>query len=80
MRVKEAFNKLEEVRKLSNNMGALHQYFLNHPDKDEEIAELCGINKSVRNTLKEVLCKIEKMANKYEKAIMEAEIEELDIC
>lgn len=80
MRVKEAYDRLEQLRKLVNNTRLLNQYFLNKSDLDEEISEATGMNASVKNTLREVLDEISTMATKYEKAIMEAEIRELNIC
>lgn len=79
MRVKEAYDRLEQLKKLANNTRLLNQYFLNKSDLDEEIAEATGMNTSVKNTLREVLDEISTMATKYEKAIMEAEIGELNI-
>ena len=79
MRVKEAYDRLEQLKKLVNNTRLLNQYFLNKSDLDEEIAEATGMNTSVKNTLREVLDEISTMATKYEKAIMEAEIRELNI-
>ena len=79
MRVKEAYDRLEQLKKLANNTRLLNQYFLNKSDLDEEIAEATGMNTSVKNTLREVLDEISTMATKYEKAIMEAEIRELNI-
>ena len=79
MRVKEAYDRLEQLKKLANNTRLLNQYFLNKSDLDEEIAEATGMNSSVKNTLREVLDEISTMATKYEKAIMEAEIRELNI-
>ena len=79
MRVKEAYDRLEQLKKLANNTRLLNQYFLNKSDLDEEIAEATGMNTYVKNTLREVLDEISTMATKYEKAIMEAEIRELNI-
>lgn len=79
MRVKEAYDRLEQLKKLANNTRLLNQYFLNKSDLDEEIAEATGMNTSIKNTLREVLDEISTMATKYEKAIMEAEIRELNI-
>ena len=79
MKVKEAYDRLEQLKKLANNTRLLNQYFLNKSDLDEKIAEATGMNSSVKNTLREVLDEISTMATKYEKAIMEAEIRELNI-
>lgn len=46
---------------------------------DEEIAEATGMNSSVRNTLRDALDEISTMASKYENALLNAEIGELNI-
>lgn len=79
MKVKEANNKLEQLKRLSNNVRLLTQYFLNKSELDEEIAEATGMNSSVRNTLRDALDEISTMASKYENALLNAEIGELNI-
>ena len=79
MKVKEANDRLDQLKRLSNNVRLLNQYFLNKSDLDEEIAEATGMNSSVRNTLRDALDEISTMASKYENAILEAEIGELNI-
>lgn len=79
MKVKEANDRLEQLKRLSNNVRLLNQYFLNKSELDEEIAEATGMNSSVRNTLRDALDEISTMASKYENAILEAEIGELNI-
>ncbi len=79
MKVKEANDRLEQLKRLSNNVRLLNQYFLNKSELDEEIAEATGMNSSVRNTLRDTLDEISTMASKYENAILEAEIGELNI-
>lgn len=79
MKVKEANDRLDQLKRLSNNVRFLNQYFLNKSDLDEEIAEATGMNSSVRNTLRDALDEISTMASKYENAILEAEIGELNI-
>ena len=79
MKVKEANDRLDQLKRLSNNVRLFNQYFLNKSDLDEEIAEATGMNSSVRNTLRDALDEISTMASKYENAILEAEIGELNI-
>lgn len=79
MKVKEANDRLEQLKRLSSNMRLLNQYFLNKKDMCEEIAEATGMNSSVQNTLRDALDEISTMASKYENAILEAEIGELTI-
>ena len=79
MKVKEANDRLDQLKRLSNNVRLLNQYFRNKSDLDEEIAEATGMNSSVKNTLRDALDEISTMASKYENAILEAEIGELNI-
>lgn len=79
MKVKEANDRLDQLKRLSKNVRFLNQYFLNKSDLDEEIAEATGMNSFVRDTLRDALDEISTMASKYENAILEAEIGELNI-
>ena len=79
MKVKEANARLAQLKRLSNNVRLLNQYFRNKSDLDEEIAEATGMNSSVKNTLRDALDEISTMTSKYEDAILEAEIEALNI-
>ena len=38
MKVREANNRLEQLKRLSNNIRLLYQYFSNEKELDEEIA------------------------------------------
>lgn len=75
MKVKEANDRLEQLKRLNNNVRLLKQYFFNKVELDEEIVEATGMNTSVRDALDEISI----MVSKYENAILEAEIGELTI-
>lgn len=79
MKVKEANARLEQLKRLTNNVKLLTQYFGDKPDIDEEIADTMGMNSSVRNTLKDALDELSTIATKYEHAIQEAEIGDLNL-
>lgn len=81
MKVKEANDSLEKLQILSNNIRLLNQYFLHNSERDKEITEITGISRSpsVNETLYDALVVISKVASKYENAILEAEISELNI-
>lgn len=79
MKVKEANDRLKQLKILNNNVRLLNQYFLNKAELDEEIVEAIGMNTSVRNTLMDTLDEISIMVSKYENAILEIEIGELTI-
>ena len=79
MKVREANNRLEQLKRLSNNIKLLYQYFSNEKELDEEIAEATGMNSSVNNTIRNALDEISTMATKYEQAILDAEIVDINI-
>lgn len=79
MKVREANNRLEQLKRLSNNIRLLYQYFSNKKELDEEIAEATGMNSSVNNTIRNALDEISTMATKYEQAILDAEIGDINI-
>ena len=75
MTVKEANNRYEYLKKLSNNLRLIEQYFLNVPEEElEVIAEGHGLNAPIISVMRDVSTEMISMTNAYGRAIEEAEI------
>ena len=79
MKVKEAYDRVDHLKRLSNNVRLMHQYFLNRKDLCKEIEESTGMDSTLYNTMICALDELSTLASKYEKALLEAEIVELQI-
>lgn len=74
MRVKDANYRIQELRRLSNDIQLLNQYFLNEQDLSIKIANLQGMSSPVANTLVTALDEIQTMTSDFERAVLETEI------
>ena len=75
MTVKEANKRLEELERLAKNTRLINQYFLQLSEEDlEKIADKHGINSPIKNVMSEVTEEMYSAAEKYKRAIEEAEI------
>ena len=75
MTVKEANNRYEYLKNLSNNLRLIEQYFLNVPEEElEVIAEGHGLNAPIISVMRDVSTEMISMTNAYGRAIEEAEI------
>ena len=80
MKVKDAKKRLKELERLAKNMRLINQYFLNCTDEElEEIAETHGINCPIKKVTEEATEELYTIVGKYERAIEEAEIGDLNL-
>ena len=76
MTISEGIKRIDDLKKLANNVRLITQYFLNEaPSKLEEIAEKHGIDSPIKNVMSAATEEMYALAESAEKALNEAIIE-----